>query len=180
MDDEAELIRRMQSGDLAAFERLFEQHRRGLLAYVTGMLNDPSRAQDVVQECFVELARHMNGIHPGKGVAGWLHRVARNRAVDVLRQRRKECPAPAELQGGPAGTETPTPLCLVLRDEQHRLLNEAVQSLGDKDREVVLLRYYAGLSFKEAANVLGCPLGTALWRGHQALRRLRRILEGGE
>jgi RNA polymerase sigma-70 factor (ECF subfamily) len=168
----------MQRGDMGAFDVIFDRYRRRLLAFVYSLLGDRGLAQDIVQECFVELARRVGRIDPERGVAGWLHRVARNRAIDVLRRRRKE-----SWLGEETGLRTPdaeirgpgTPAEQMARREDAERVRQALAALSVRDREILSLRFYAGLTFKEIAGVLRRPLGTVLWQGRRSLHRLRRV-----
>ncbi|MCX7590542.1 MAG: RNA polymerase sigma factor [Kiritimatiellae bacterium] len=180
-DSEGELVRRLQAGELGAFDRLFERYEAALLAYVCGILQDRSLAEDVVQDCFVLLVRHIGRIRPDQGVGPWLFRVARNRAVDIARHRRFESVGNETGQGAalPEGQpdEAGTPLATIMQNETRERLMRALDTLSIKDRDVLMLRYFAGLSFKEMAEALRRPMGTVLWQVHKALRRLRQRVE---
>lgn len=178
---EAELIRRLQMGELAAFDTLFERHATRLLAYINGILQDKGLAEDVVQEAFVLLVRHIGRIRPEAGVAPWLFRVARNRAYDLLRHRRFESVEEEPRQRSDRAWAAPEAECdpataLLDKETQVQIMN-GLNLLSLRDREVLMLRFYAGLDFKEMAAVLRRPLGTVLWQVHNALRRLKTHLE---
>ena len=177
---EADLVKRLQQGDLEAFDRLFERHRKPILAYVAGMLRDTGLAEDVVQECFVELARHIGDIDPERGVRPWLFRVARNRAIDQLRRRREAALPEGEQdkverpdRGAALDESPPSQLAAKERDAQ---LKQAVALLEPKDRDLLMLRFYGDLKFREIAKVTRRPLGTVLRRFPRALPRLREKL----
>lgn len=180
--DDGALLRRLCAGDGRAFDVLFARHRRGLLAYGLSLTGDRGLAEDVVQETFLALVRNLEGVDPRRGVSGWLYRVARNRALDLRRRRHRECAPGAEslteLQearavAGPASDG-------VLAREREVALQGALARLPAAEREVLVLRYFSDLTFREVAQALGQPLGTVLWRAHTALSRLRRReTEGG-
>lgn len=177
---ESDLVRGLQAGDLGAFDELFERHRRGLLAYVVGLLGDRALAEDVVQDCFVQLARSAERLDPSRGVRPWLYRVAHNRAIDLLRRRRREPPATEEELAGhreEAPALEPTPADGMIRGETQRRVRAALRRLPEAEREVLMLRFYGDLTFQEAARVARRPLGTMLWRASRALHRLRDLLK---
>ena len=175
--DDAELVRRMQQGDPAAFDALFEKHRRSLLAYACGMLQDRAGAEDVVQDCFVALARQVDTLQAERNVAGWLYRLARNKTVDRLRKMKRERGlaareterAQAEMDDNPRGQ--------LLRREMAGHVQAALNRLSEKERDLIVLRFFSDLSFAEIASVVRRPLGTVLWQTHNALGKLRRMPE---
>lgn len=176
---DAELIRRCQSGDAAAFEALFARHRRPLLAYLRSRLPDHALAEDLVQDSFLALARNMDRIDPRRGVAAWLFRVARNRAVDVMRKRSFEDLPGTELLTGrlavqmsPEGTAPEQ----IGEGERDVALRAALEGLPEAEREVLRLRYFGDLRFREIAAALGRPLSTVLWLSRRGLSRLKRNL----
>ncbi|NQT92921.1 MAG: sigma-70 family RNA polymerase sigma factor [Lentisphaerae bacterium] len=174
-ETEADLIRRLKGGESDAFDILFERHRRGLFAYIFGYCRDRQLAEDVVQDTFLEFVRRIDSIRPGKGANGWLYRVARNRTIDVLRHRQHEVVPGDDFMDarGKAVDKERRPDQDLIRRERREQLRESLDALPEKDRELLLLRFYGGLTFREAGEVLGRPLGTVLWQGRRALEKLR-------
>lgn len=171
---EAELIVALQQGDISAFDEIFERHRRRILAYVRGLVMDKSSAEDITQETFVKLVRRIGSIKPEKGVSSWLYRVARNASVDYLRKRDKE------VVSDTAGLRTEVwndPAVGIQNYELDRQLANAMAGLNVEDRNLMALRYFADLSFREIAGIMRRPLGTVLWRNRRALERLRRLMD---
>ncbi|MBM4142571.1 MAG: sigma-70 family RNA polymerase sigma factor [Lentisphaerae bacterium] len=178
-ETERSLIERLRAGDTDAFARLFEKYRRGLLAYVRGVVRDEGLAEDVVQDCFVALARSAARINPARGVSGWLYRTARNRAIDVLRHRGFEAlPGEEFFAGGAAEAAAGTsgPDAELMAGETARRLRGALAALPEREREVLTLRFDGGLTFNATARVLRRPLGTVLWQARRAVERLREML----
>ncbi len=178
MDDDGELVKRMQKGDLRAFDELFERHRRSLFAYVRQMVWDQQQAEDIVQESFVKMVEARGKLDPEFGVRGWLFRVARNRAVDYLRQRRRLTAAAGLPE--PVDAAGKTPAGELVQREDRVAVRQALRELPAKERDVLELRYYGGLTFQEIADVLEQPLGTVLWRARKTLKDLRRVLAAKE
>jgi RNA polymerase sigma-70 factor (ECF subfamily) len=131
------------------------------------------------------MARRARGLRPERGEARWLYRVGRNRAIDALRRRRFEAPPLAEPEDGRAAaaeiaeTGGPTPAEELMAREQAEQVRACLQRIPRGERDLLLLRFYGGLTFREAAAVLRRPLGTALWQGQRSLKRLRAMLERG-
>jgi len=176
-ESDSSLIKRLQRGDKAAFDVLFEKHRRGILAYLLQMSGDRGLAEDVTQECFIELVRRIESIDRRRGAKGWLYRVARNRMVDILRHRGHESLRGREYFVDAPGSDGGPEAGLVSRDRKARVL-QALKTLPERERDVIMLRFYGELTFKEIARAVRRPLGTVLWQGRNGLHKLRRELEG--
>jgi len=184
--DLGDVLRRAQRHDAAALSRLvtlYAPRVYGLLYRLTGQ---PETAEDLLQETFLRVIRSIGRYeHTGRFEA-WLFRIAANLARDHARHRKRT----DELsQGASAGEESrteeragevPDPAQQLADTEVGQRLAEAVQRLPRADREVILLRHYSGLSFREIARLLDIPLGTALARAHRALRKLRDELSAEE
>jgi len=179
---ESELVQQLQDGNLGAFDKLFERHRRAVFAYVAGMLRDVGLAEDIVQECFVEMVRHIGRIDPARGVRPWLFRVARNRAIDELRRHREK--ALSDRDDGTRGSRSEPvapeglPSDAMVEKERMEDLQQALDSLDAGDRDMLALRFYGDLTFREISKVLRRPLGTVLWQFPRTMERLRKRLKG--
>jgi RNA polymerase sigma-70 factor (ECF subfamily) len=172
------LIAGLQQGDTGAFDKLFERYRRGILAYASGMLSDHALAEDVTQECFLKLAQHAAKIDPRRGVSGWLFRVARNLALDLLRRRKLETFPGDELLGrtgaGDGAAETRSPAGELERREDGERVTQLLATLPSRERELLVLRFYSGLTFREISTMVRRPLGTVLWQVRRSLEKLRK------
>jgi RNA polymerase sigma-70 factor (ECF subfamily) len=170
---DGELIQRSASGDSAALETLYARYARPLFGMALRRLGDRGRAEDAVQETFVSIWRAAKSYRPERGPgAPWIYAVARNAIVDRSRAKSElpvEPPDQASVESGPD-----------LRAEQawtrlrrHRALEE----LPEREREVIELAYWRGLSQSEVAESLGIPLGTVKTRTRSGLQRLADLLE---
>ncbi len=173
--DEGELIRGFQRGDSEAFDVLFRRYRRQLVAYVSGVIMDRAAAEDIVQSCFIELARSIGKINPEKGISGWLYRVARNKGIDYLRKRERETVTD---RAGETEVIWKDPAMEADQSERFRQLRRALAMLPAEDRDILSLRFFGDLKFREIASVVGKPLGTVLWRSRKALERMKQGLDG--
>ena len=186
MDEAAfeQLLRRAQRREPDALETLYElygQRVYGLLYRLTRSRDD---AEDLLQGTFLRVVRVLPDYqHTGKFEA-WLFRIAanlvRDRARKMARHQQaieRKFPGGAEgpTAGGAAGAH-PGPDEELERRESEQRLQECLAELGDMEREIILLRHHSELSFREIAEMLDIPLGTALSRVHRALARMRRQL----
>jgi RNA polymerase sigma-70 factor (ECF subfamily) len=168
--------------DQQALASLYDRHGTTVYAIALAILHDSGQAEDVTQEVFLTLWTQPERFDPARGrFAPWCYRIARNRAIDVIRQRRRELqpaqPAVFELMLG-AAADAPAEE-VVSRAEAERV-RAALGQLAAEQRRVLELAYFRGLSQSQMAAELGIPLGTIKTRVRTALHRLRDILESDE
>jgi RNA polymerase sigma-70 factor (ECF subfamily) len=156
------------------FEALYRSARDDVFAYVVTFLTDRSAAEDVTALAFERAYRKQRTFDPHKGSQrAWLFGIARNAALDELRRRRRG----AELVSEPADPATPT-----LEDEAELALRRAavrvaLAALEPRDRELIALKFHAGLATAELATVLGVSESNAGTRLHRAMQKLRKALD---
>jgi RNA polymerase sigma-70 factor (ECF subfamily) len=162
----SDLIRGLKAGDPEAYDLLVTEYGDRLRRFAARMAG-PEVAEDVVQEVFLRVYRSIRTFDSSGSLAAWIFAIANNLCVDLLRKR------PPERR--PRGA-TPDPSAVAEGREARESLRRAVASLPDAQKRVFLLREEAGLSFREIADLLKCPLGTALGRMHAAMGTLRKAL----
>jgi RNA polymerase sigma-70 factor (ECF subfamily) len=172
VDGDGELIQRTAGGDRLAFEDLYRRYARAVFGLALRRLGDRGRAEDAVQETFASVWRSAKSYRPERGAgAPWLFAVARNAIVDRSRARGDlpaDIPDEADLDPGPPD-----------RAEQSWVawrVHSALEELPEREREVLSLAYWSGLSQSEVADFLGIPLGTVKTRTRAALSHLADIL----
>jgi RNA polymerase sigma-70 factor, ECF subfamily len=171
---DADLLVRVADRDRAAFEALYHRYVRSIYGLALRRLRDRQRAEDAVQEMFASVWRSAASYRPERGPASpWLYAVARNAIVDRLRARTEpaaEAPDLVSAEPGPAERAEAS----FVSWRVHRALEE----LPAKEREVVELAYWSGLSQSEVAEYLHIPLGTVKTRTRTALAHLSDLLDG--
>lgn len=169
-----DLLRAAGGGDALAFRSLVERYSDELHGYFRRRTGDAG-AEDLVQETFLRLHRTAPRYVPQSTFRTFLYTIARNIALNHLRDRR---PAAGFEKGATPVAPTPTPPQTAESAERALAVRRAIEGLSDALKDVVLLRHYQGLSFREIADVLGIPEGTAMRRMSDALLRLREDLRG--
>ena len=158
------------TGDRTALHSLYDLLSLNLYGYLADTTRDSQLAEDLLQQLWV---RVMEKIKTRRGpVRPWVFTVTRNLALDALRAKQRS--KKIELNDGPDLSVGPERIA-ENREEAERLRN-AIQELPADLRDVVLLRFYSGLAFREIAGILSCPLGTAATRLRTALAQLQRKL----
>lgn len=180
---DAELLRSTTAGEECAFAALYERHQRAVYRFALLMSGATNIAEEVTQEVFLLLMREPQRYDPGRGsLPTYLYGVARNYVLRSLQRERPFVPLLEEAEHGLTGTpfmahEDPLDDCT--RNEVIRLVRQAVLSLPERYREVVVLCDFEELNCADAAAALDCPIGTVnsrLHRGHALLlKKLRSV-----
>jgi len=162
--DDAEAVARSRDGDLDAYAVLVVRYtlRAHRAAFLLGAGED---SDDVVQEAFVKAFRHLSRFRAGEPFGPWLLRAALARRLSAAE---------------PAGAAAGGPADEVLAAERRSHLLAAVNTLPDRERQVLACRYFLDLSEAETAQVLAWPLGSVKSRTFRALNRLRGLLAAGQ
>jgi RNA polymerase sigma-70 factor, ECF subfamily len=170
----AAVAREVPADAETAFDELYRRSRDDVYAYVAGLLRDRSAAEDVTALAFERAYRRRRSFNPKRGSRrAWLFGIARNAALDELRRRRRQATLVAE----PVDDASPTPEQggeTVLRRAALRL---ALASLTPREREIVALKFFAGLTNPEIAAVTGISESNAGTRLHRVIQKLRRACD---
>ncbi len=174
--DLPDLLARSARGEEEAWRRLIGLYARRVYALARSRCRRDDLAEEVTQSVFATLAAKLGTeAYRERGrFEAWLFRVAMNRVRDEMRRISRHAPAidPEKL----AAVPEPRPAVRASSEDVARL-REALEWLGETDRQVVELRHHSGMSFKDIADLLDEPLGTVLARHHRALRKLKERLE---
>jgi RNA polymerase sigma-70 factor (ECF subfamily) len=182
---DAELIARFKDGDGAAFEALLSRHKDPLYSFLVAMVKDEAAASDIFQETCIKVFRNLENYSEEGKFKPWLFRMASNLAMDHFR-RNAALPRFEQVEDFCGDDEHPArettaqgeePGEILLSETDKALVAAALDALPPEQKEVVLLREYSGLSFKEVAEITNAPLGTVLARMSRAVKKLRKSLE---
>ncbi|MEN9581806.1 MAG: hypothetical protein RJA70_4815 [Pseudomonadota bacterium] len=169
---DAELVRRMATGDQLALAVLYERHASAVMKSVIAILGPTAQAQDVLQDLFMEAWRAAGQYDSKRGaVVAWLKVRARSRALDKLRAARRH--VQLELKD-----DESAPAPSSERRAASMNLFEALEGVSEQEREVLILGYCEGLTCGEMAEELGIPVGTVKSRTRTAIAKLRAFWEG--
>ena len=149
-----------------------ERYEAPLVGYAMGILGDVEHARDVVQDTFLKLCRACPGKVRGH-LAPWLFTVCRNRAYDVRQKEIRMSPLnEIDLRMKPA--PGPCPVEMLERKEKLRQVLELIETLPDKHREVLYLKFYCELSYKEIAAITALSVGNVGFLIHTGVQRVRK------
>ena len=156
MSDSSALITRLQAGDNTAFDETYRLYRPRIFGFLARLTQNPTLAEDLLQETFIRLAKHAPRLAPDTRLAAWLFTVARNLFISQRRWALLDIGRTSELQMWSQLRGTPeTPFAMLAANETERVVEQAIADLPLRGREVVLLVAKEKMSPKEAAVVLG-------------------------
>jgi RNA polymerase sigma-70 factor (ECF subfamily) len=172
------LVQRLRQGDAAAGEVLTRRHYQPLLRYLQRLAGSDHLAEELLQQTWLSVLDHIDRFDAGStrgGFKAWLFRIATNKVNDAWRSRGRERTAKEGLRLV-MDEAAPHAGHRLEGSEQVDKLRRAIEALPEPQRQVLLLRYYSELKFVEIAELLGCPLNTALGRMHKAMLKLKELM----
>lgn len=176
-----ELVQLFQTGNLQAMEALVLRHKEKLYTSILFLVKDKYLAEDIFQDSFIRIIDTIrNGKYTDEGkFLPWASRIAHNLCVDHFRKVKR---TPTIKNGEDKDifevlsfTED-SPETNLIRRQSHDRVKDLLQLLPEDQREVIILRHYADLSFKEIANLTNCSINTALGRMRYGLINLRKMM----
>lgn len=184
--DDLSLVSRAKAGDRDAFRALVVRYQRKVYALALGIVKDPDLAWDVAQEAFVRVHGSLEGFEGKAAFSTWLFRIATHLAIDSVRRertsRKDDVDEVNEAHLGEAGEgilSTPLgndPGENLLRRELVEKIQDALETLPEKHRTILVLRELEGLSYEELAERLGIHKGTVMSRLFHARKKMQEAL----
>ncbi len=165
------------SAAAAAFDALYRSSRDDVFAYVAGLIRDRSAAEDVTAQAFERAYRKRASFKPDRGThRAWLFGIARNAALDELRRRSRQAELATEPEdtGATGAAEDAAEASL-----RRATIAAAMATLSPRDRELVALKYFAGLGNAEIAAVIGVSESNAGTKLHRVIEKLREACDEG-
>jgi len=182
---DTDLVDMVQAGDATAFRGLVERFQGRIYAHIYGMIRNREEARDLTQETFVKAYRNMGGFRREAKFTTWLYRIASNVTIDHIRKHRRVRMSEFDERIGhqDQGDEVWDPDHLrrnpgkdLERAQLYQRIMDAMQKLGEEQRQVVLLREIEGFSYREIAETMGIPEGTVMSRLFYARKKLQALL----
>jgi RNA polymerase sigma-70 factor, ECF subfamily len=166
--DERDLAQRAVLGDTDAFCALVQLHQAGVYNAAYRMTGNRQEAEDAAQEAFIKAFRSIGRLDPGRSAGPWLRKIVVNVCLNRL-EKREALPLTEEAR---LVSPEPQPEPQVVEEEQNRQVRQALMKLSARQRAVITLRHFEGMTYNEMAEVLGRPLSDI----KSDLFRARRLL----
>ena len=173
---DAELASKAKRGNIDAFGELVERYKERAYMIALGFVGSPDDAMDLSQEAFVKAFKGMRTFKDGADFYPWFYAVLRNTCFNFLRRRktrRESSLDAAQEYGFDVADVAPDPSTTLERKEMRALVRAEIDKLAPVHKEILLLRHFELLSYKEMADVLGCPIGTVMSRLYAARQALK-------
>jgi RNA polymerase sigma factor (sigma-70 family) len=183
MISDYELIQRFIKGEQSCFEHLIHRHKNKVFAYISLYIRDQALAEDLFQDTFMKVIQSVKaGKYQDNGkFISWVMRIAHNLIIDHFRKVKQMNTVSnddyeSDLFNSKKLSESTVEDDMIKRQIQ-KDVRKMISHLPDDQREVVILRHYAGLSFKEIADITDVSINTALGRMRYALINMRKLIE---
>lgn len=180
-DDERSIVLRWRRGDTKAFEILVKKYMRRAYFIALGLVGQHDAALDLSQETFVRVYRHRRRFDPRRRFFPWFYQILKNLCFSYLNEQRvnphvalEDVKEQAESRDVSGSFD---PNLIVERDPLKDRVWEAISSLKPGDREIIILRHFQDLTYREISEALSCSQGTVMSRLYYARQALRKRLE---
>lgn len=184
-DGEKLLLEKAKAGDVAAFEELIENYQKKIFNIAFRIVGNYDDANDLAQEVLIRIYKSIGGFKEQSSFSTWIYRITTNVCLDDIRKRknRKVISLDEEIHVDDGEvkrqivSDDPLPEETAERAELRELVGNAIQSLSEEHRLVIVMRDLQGFSYEEIARILKCPEGTVKSRINRARLALRNVLK---
>ena len=176
--DDRQLARLVLGGDTAAFEYLFDRYRDAIHRLFVQRLGGVNDADDLLQETFIKVYINIHRYSADYTFGQWVYTIARNTFIDYVRKRQDDLPID-ERFAAPA-SNAPTPEESVINLQQRSQIEQYLDRLAPRYRQLILMRFFEEYSYEEIAAKLALPLGTVKTQIHRAREQMCRLIAAGE
>ncbi|MDD4212224.1 MAG: RNA polymerase sigma factor [Bacilli bacterium] len=154
------------SRDEEAFASLYDATKQAVYAMIVSIVRDSSMAEDLMQETYMTVIEKIHQYERGRNFLSWILVIARNKAIDYYRERKKTLLVDQE-DLDYIGDVTPA------RGEQQLMVGEMLDRLSETERSIFLLHIMSDLPFRQIAPIMELPLGTVLWHYSRAIKKIK-------
>jgi RNA polymerase sigma-70 factor (ECF subfamily) len=176
-ENEQEIIAGWKRGDKRAFETLVRRYKTDAFMVAFGFVGNAEDARDLSQEAFIKAYRARARFDESRPFYPWLYRILKNHCLNFVQRNRRNLSIDAEDFHREIACSRPTPLDNVETEERKQIVHAAIARLSDDHREIIVLKTFKELSYKEIADVLEVPVGTVMSRLFYARQALRALIE---
>jgi RNA polymerase sigma factor (sigma-70 family) len=178
-----DLVRLYQNEDEQAFAELLQRHKNKIFSIIFYLVHDRELAEDLFQDTFIRVINGLRQRHyneEGKFIS-WAARIAHNTVIDYFRVQKHMRMVREQEEWSPFDAMHAVgknPMEKMMHSEKTALVKRLIEKLPRRQREVVILRHYGGLTFKEISSTLGINMNTCLSRMHCAVKRMKQVVSG--
>lgn len=170
------LVLRCQAGDENAFHRLHTLFSDKTLRYLKGLLNE-STAWDIQQDVWLSVYLKISELMKPTSFKTWLYRLTHNKAIDYLQWKQRRFELEESITTEFEARISESSLDDLFDEDNTQEIKAVLKELPTNQREVILLKYWEGMSYEEIALIVGCPIGTIRSRVHYAKLKIKEMLD---
>ena len=174
MESDIEVLNRIKRGDKEAYKIIVKKYMKRAYFTALGFVGNRDDALDLSQIAFIKAYRGLSKFDHQKSFFPWFYTILRNLCFNFIKKRRRSQTIPIEI--------VKNSNLVALRDDQEAIKEsvwKAISALPDQEKEIILLKYFQDLPYKEIAEILNCPIGTVMSRLYYARKKLKEKLRVG-
>lgn len=173
--NETEIVKKIQAGDMNAFEEIFEIYKNQAIRYAYLITNNKFTSEDIVQETFVKCYLKIKDLKNVEQFKSWLFKILTRTAWDYMKKDKAVLPV-EDIFEKAKNENIDKSLHSYIRNEESKMLRAEIDNLELKQKTVIVLYYFNGFTIKEIAKIMGCFEGTVKSRLHSARKNLKVAL----
>lgn len=173
--NETEVVKKIQAGDMNAFEEIFEIYKNQAIRYAYLITNNKFTSEDIVQETFVKCYLKIKDLKNVEQFKSWLFKIITRTAWDYMKKDKAVLPV-EDIFEKAKNENIDKSLHSYIRNEESKMLRAEIDNLELKQKTVIVLYYFNGFTIKEIAKIMGCFEGTVKSRLHSARKNLKVAL----
>lgn len=184
-EGERNLLEKAKNGDVLAFEKLITEYQKKVFNIAFRMVGNYDDASELTQEVFIRVFKSLKNFKEQSLFSTWIYKITTNVCLDEIRKRKKrkavyldeEIKLDENEVKRQIEDDKPTPEMIAEKNEISKAVNDAIESLSEEHRTVIVLRDLQGFSYEEIAKITSCPEGTVKSRINRARQALKEILK---
>ena len=175
-----------RNGDEKAFDKLIKEYGNQLYNFILRLVGNHEAAEDIFQDTFIRVLRNIERYKPSAKLLTWLIQIAKNLCFDYFKKENLRAHHSLSVENSSEeysldsiieDDNQPQPQNLIMLEEDRMLVQEAIEKLSAKKKEVILLRIYEGLPYRDISEITGDPEGTLKYRVYEAVREIAAYIE---
>jgi len=175
-------IRKVLEGNVNAFEILVDKYSKRVYGYIFKSVRDKYVAEELTQEIFLKIYRSLNRFDMDKSFSVWLFTIAKNTMLDYFKQSPRQYTSGLneEVDFNKISDDSQNPLYIVEKNEKRQEIDRIIDTLPDKYRELIVLKYFEELNYSEISRRLDISINKVKWRLYEARKQLVRALRNSD
>lgn len=175
-------IEKILKGDIDAFEILINKYNKKVYGYIVKSVKNKHIAEELTQEVFLKVYRNLNNFDKNKSFSVWLFTIARNTTIDYFKiaNNRHTYELNEELDSSRINNPSQNPVDIIEKKEKREKIDTIIDSLPDKYKELILLKYFEELSYCEISKRLNVPVNKVKWRLYEARKKIIKAFKNND